>query len=201
MGFTYFTTQKHHNFTDKLEDMTRNWIRRKTKTCDMGTLPWNDPSDEARPHSPKFTRMLSLIAFETLNWVMIMGSSPTSSLLGSKKTSTTMYLFLNPTMIVLYLAYNTPNLSDQSNWIHKKNTIYLGTQKLSFGCENCNFLIEKIEYSKKYLKIYFSQNGKIINNKEKFTKLITKRSEILEGSDWRNDVVLHCFAGKPQPQP
>jgi hypothetical protein len=109
MGFTYFTTQKHHNFTDKLKDMARNCIQRKTKTCDMGTLPWNDPSDEARPHSPKFTRMQSLIAFETLNWVMIMGSSPTRSLLGSKKTSTTMYLFLNPTMIVLYLPYNTPN--------------------------------------------------------------------------------------------
>jgi len=77
---------------------------------------WNDPSDEARPHSPKFTRMLSLIAFETLNWVTMTGSSPTRSLLGSKKTSTTMYLFLNPTMIVLYLAYNTPNLSDQSNY-------------------------------------------------------------------------------------
>lgn len=29
MGFTYFTTQKHHNFTDKLKDMTRNCIRKK----------------------------------------------------------------------------------------------------------------------------------------------------------------------------
>lgn len=72
-------------------------------------IPWNDPSKEARPHSPKFTRMLSLIAFDTLNWVSITGSSTGSSLFGSKNTSTTIYLFLNPTMI-LYL-YRNPMLS------------------------------------------------------------------------------------------
>jgi hypothetical protein len=34
-------------------------------------VPWNDPRDEAKPHSPKFTRILSLIAFETLYCVII----------------------------------------------------------------------------------------------------------------------------------
>ena len=68
----------------------------------LSCSPWNDPSEEARPHSPKFIKMPSLIAFDTLNCVRMMGSSTGSSLFGSKKISITMYLFLNPTMSSRY---------------------------------------------------------------------------------------------------
>jgi len=63
-------------------------------------LPWNDPNDEAKPHSPKFSKRLSFTALETLNCVIITELSPAFSLLGLRKTSITMYLFLNPTMIL-----------------------------------------------------------------------------------------------------
>lgn len=77
-------------------------------------LPRNDPNDEARPHFPKFSRILSLIAFVTLYEVIITGSFLTSSLLGSKITSNTIYLFLNPTMI-LYLFTAQLDLSNIMN--------------------------------------------------------------------------------------
>ena len=102
MSFAYLTAQ---NYKEKL----REAILRKINCKSAYYLPWNDPSDEARPHSPKFTRMLSRIVFVTLYEVMITGSFLTSSLLGSKITSTTIYLFLNPTMI-LYLLTTKPHL-------------------------------------------------------------------------------------------
>lgn len=84
-----------------------NTDNKGTKDVNALLIPCNDPSEEARPHSPKLRRMLSLIAFETLCWLRIMGSSFEISLFGSTDTSITMYLFLNPTMMISQLLKPT----------------------------------------------------------------------------------------------
>jgi len=98
--FTYLTAHKKQKPNINTIKIKMYRIQKTARNQTNYYWPWNDPNDEAKPHSPKFTRRLSLTALEILNCVIITEPSPTLSLLGLRKTSITMYLFLNPTMIL-----------------------------------------------------------------------------------------------------